>query len=195
MQDKPIAAREPRPHFLAAFVMTIIALCTICFAGMIHFSNQASQEAAADMSTLYLRELNAQTIGHFQTSLNAQFAQLRTAVNAVSEDDLADQASLSAFLTRMQDYNGFSFLAFLDDHGQYHCVDGTFPAASKISFIGKLLAGETDFISYNETILGDNVFLLGLAITPVTYEDRQFVGVLAGLDGHLSCTFSYTALC
>lgn len=164
------------------FIISVALACTVCFAIMIRASNIASQEAGVGMSTLYLRELNFQTIGHFETSLNAQFSQLKTAVNAVSDKDLQNQDTLKEYLARVQEYNKFSFLAFLDDQGEYHSVDGSFPAASKISFIGKLLKGEDNLISYNETVLGDNMFLLGSSITPVSYGGRRLIAVLAGLD-------------
>ncbi len=174
--------KKQHPHFAAIFVVCIITVCTASFLVMIQSSNRASQDAAVEMSTLYLRELTSQTIGHFQTSLNAQFSQLQTAVNSVSDTDLRDQDSLIGFLTRVQEYNHFSFLAFLDNEGEYHSAEGAFPAASKISFIGRLLDGDNDLISYNETILGDNMFLLGTTIKPVSYGDRTFIAVLAGLD-------------
>ena len=180
MQDTEIQKRRPRPSFTGLFTAAIVLACTVCFMGMIHFSNLASQEAATDMSTLYLRELTAQTIGHFQTSLRAQFSQLRTAVSAVSPRDLEDQEALSAFLTRVQGYNKFTFLAFLDDRGEYHSAEGAFPAASKISFLGRLQEG--DVVAYNETILGDDMLLLGATIEPEPFGDRTLIAVLAGLD-------------
>ncbi|GKH47288.1 hypothetical protein CE91St45_18500 [Oscillospiraceae bacterium] len=182
MEDLQPHERRKRPSFTALFLVSIILACTICFLGMIHFSNTVSRQAAMEMSTLYLRELTSQTVGHFQTSLRAQFAQLRTAVNALSDEDLEDQQALSDFLRQVQEYNNFTFLAFLDDHGEYHSVEGAFPAASKISSLGRLLEGEETFVSYNETILGDDILLLGATIRPQAYGDRTFIAVLAGLD-------------
>lgn len=182
MQDTEQHIQGQSPRFMIIFVISIVTACTVCFWGMIWSSNTASQVAAMEMSTLYLQELTAQTIGHFQTSMNSQFSQLRTAVSAVSEENLQDQDSLSEFLTQVQEYNSFSFLAFLDDRGEYHSMQGVFPAASKISFLGSLLAGEGNLVSYNETILGDNMLLLGTAIPPQTYGERTFIAVLAGLD-------------
>ena len=176
---------KSRPNTGAFFIAVIVLACLICFMFMIRASNTASQEAALEMSTLYLRELTAQTIGHFQTGLRAQFSQIRTAVSAVSNVELHSQAQLADYLKRVQTYNDFSFLAFLDDRGDYHSTEGTFPAASKISFLGRLLNGEDNLISYGETILGDNMLLLGTSIDPVPYGGRTFVAVLAGLEINL----------
>lgn len=182
MQNTELQARGRRPHRTALFIFCIIITCMACFGGMIYSSNMASQEAAVEISTLYLQELTAQTIGHFQTSLRAQFSQLKTAVSALSDNDLQDQKTLSAFLSEVQSYNSFSFLAFLDDHGEYHSAEGAFPAASKISFLGRLLDSENDLVSYDETILGDDMLLLGTSIAPESYGDRTLIAVLAGLD-------------
>ncbi len=178
-------AEEKRPRSAVFFIACVVVACVVCFTVMIFASNAASQEAAVEMSTLYLRELATQTIGHFQTSLRAQFSQIKTAVSALSKADLQSQETLADFLQSVQEYNSFSFLAFLDDRGEYHCAEGVFPAASKISFLGKLLNGGDNLISYGETILGDNMLLLGAAISPVGYGDRTFVAVLAGIDTSL----------
>lgn len=119
---------ERRFHNTLPFIICIIITCSACFFGMIYASNQASQEAGKEMSTFYLRELTSQTIGHFQTSLRAQFSQLKTAVSAVAKKDLQDKESLQKFLTQVEAENNFSFLAFLDDQGdlpQYRrCLSG-----------------------------------------------------------------------
>lgn len=182
MQDTMKDTTKRPKHFGLLFIGSIVIACAVCFFFMIRSSGRASQSAAVDMSTLYLRELNYQTIGHFETSLGAQFSQLRTAVNSVTDVDLQNRDTLTEFLSQVQSYNNFSFLAFLDGQGEYHSTEGVFPAASKISFIGKLLEGEDNLISYNETILGDNMFLLGASITPVECEGRTFIAILAGLD-------------
>ena len=182
MQETDKKPKRRRPHFVTLVIAAVVLVCTVSFLIMIRSSNKASQSAAVEMSTLYLRELTSQTIGHFNTSLEAQFSQLKTAVNSISGDNLRDQEALTGFLTQVQEYNHFTFLAFLDDQGEYHSADGVFPAASKISFIGKLIDGEDNIVSYNETILGDNMFLLGTAIIPVSYGDRTFIAALAGLD-------------
>ena len=175
---------KSRHHFVLLFITAIVLACAICFFFLIRSSNSASRNTALEMSTLYLRELNYQTIGHFETSLNAQFSQLKTVVNSVSEENLRDQDTLSNYLEQVQEYNHFTFLAFLDDKGEYHNAEGSFPAASKISFIGQLLNGDDNLISYNETILGDNMFLLGTPITSISYGERKFIAVLAGLDAN-----------
>ena len=173
------------------FILTVILASSASFFWLIRSASSLSQEAAVETSDLYLRELTSQTIGHFRTSLRGQFAQLKTAAGALTDEDTRDEPSLESFLNETQSNNGFSFLALLDDQGDYHSADGIFPAASKISFLGELLQGETELISYNETILGDNMLLLGLRIQPIQYGDRTFFAVLAGfstdtLSGQLS---------
>ena len=134
------------------------------------------------MDTLYLRELTTQTIGHFQTSINSQFSQLRTTAASMKDDDLRDSETLNAYLKRTKEYNNFNFFALVDEEGKYYCTDGVFPAASKISFLGRLLEGQSGLFSYNETILGEDMILIGDSINPIRYGEQKMVAVLAGLD-------------
>ena len=181
MRDTKNAAQIRRSHFVVLFITAIALACGVSFFFLIRSSGNASEDTALEISTLYLRELNFQTIGHFETSLNAQFSQLKTAVNSITEENLRTEKHLSEYLAQVQENNSFAFLAFLDDKREYHSVDGAFPAASKISFIGQLFNGADNLISFNETILGDNMFLLGASIT-LSFGDRTFIAVLAGLD-------------
>ncbi|BDF70999.1 hypothetical protein CE91St41_17730 [Oscillospiraceae bacterium] len=169
-------------RFVLIFIAAAVLICCVSFWWLLSSSVGTSRATAEEMSTLYLRELTTQTIGHFQTSLRGQFAQLRTAAATVSGEEVESETAYHAFLERTQEYNGFTFLAFLDSRGNYHSVDGVFPAASQISFLGRLLQGEEELVSYNETILGDNMLLLGTPIDPVAYGDETFVAVLAGYD-------------
>ena len=57
-----------------------------------------------------------------------------------------------------------------------------FPGASKISFLGRLLQGEKNLLSYNETILGDDIILIGDSVTPFAFGGHTMIAVLAGLD-------------
>lgn len=73
MENRDRKNRQGRPHYTVIFILLIVLTCTVCFGEMIRASNRVSQTAATEMSTLYLREMTSQTIGHFQTSLTAQF--------------------------------------------------------------------------------------------------------------------------
>ena len=66
--------------YVVSFFIIMAATCTFCFIWLIQASSKASQKAGIEMDTLYLRELTTQTIGHFHTSINSQFSQLRISV-------------------------------------------------------------------------------------------------------------------
>lgn len=167
---------------IIAFLCAAIIISAACFWVLIRSSAVISDEAATKMSGLYLQELTTQTIGHFQTSIKGQFDRLRTAAYAITAKDLKSEENVADFMMRTQETNGFSFLALLDDRGYYHSSDGVFPAASKISFLDELFKGTSDLISYDETLLGDNMLLLGIPIAPLQYGDTEFIAVLAGRD-------------
>ena len=173
--------RENRWYAIAFFIVMAVT-CTFCFIWMILTSSHNSQKAGIEMDTLYLRELTTQTIGHFQTSISSQFSQLRTSAASIKSEDLKDEECLNQYLKRTQEYNNFNFFALVDEEGKYYCTDGVFPAASKISFLGSLLEGKSGQISYNETILGEDLILIGDPIDPVPYGEHEMISVLAGLD-------------
>lgn len=168
--------------YVVSFFIIMTAACTLCFIWLIQASSKASQKAGVEMDTLYLRELTTQTIGHFHTSINSQFSQLRTSVASMKRDDLEDLESLKSYLEQARKHNEFNFFALVDDEGRYYCADGVFPGASKISFLGRLLQGEKNLLSYNETILGDDIILIGDSVTPFAFGGHTMIAVLAGLD-------------
>lgn len=181
MTDAIRKAKDNRGYVFLFFIVMAVA-CIFSFIGLISSSSRASQQAGLEMDTLYLRELTTQTIGHFQTGISSQFSQLKTSAASIQEEDLKNEESLAAYLARILDYNNFNFFALVDEDGKYYCREGVFPAASKISFLGPLLEGQADLLSYNETILGEDMILIGEPIEPVSFGEERLVGVLAGLD-------------
>jgi signal transduction histidine kinase/BarA-like signal transduction histidine kinase len=163
------------------FILAVLVVWLTCFVWLQRVSARASSEAVTEMSTIYLQELSTQKIGHLKTRISGQLSRLEMVGEALSEEDLENEQTLTAFLQRMQTANSFDFLAFVDDQGNYHSAEGTYPVASQISSMGALLAGE-QLISYDETISGDDMLLLGVDITPVTYGDGTLFAVIAGLN-------------
>ena len=135
----------------------------------------------AELNRMYLREMTAQIGSHFDTGLSARFSALHTIAGSVNGEDLQSQDTLTAFLTEAETYNDFQFLAFLDDNGFYYSEEGVRPAASRLSFLGDLLLGESDQISYSEALINENMIIMGVTIDPIAFGDRTFVAMLAGL--------------
>ena len=135
--------KNNRGYVILFFIVMAIA-CAFSFMCLIHTSSKASQRAGLEMDTLYLKELTTQTIGHFQTGISSHFSQLRTSAASIKEEDLINEDTLAAYFKRIQEYNNFNFFALVDEEGRYYCVEGVFPAASKIRFLGLLLEGQKD---------------------------------------------------
>lgn len=180
--SETISGKRKYIWYVVSFFIIMAAACTFCFIWLIQASSKASQKAGIEMDTLYLRELTTQTIGHFHTSINSQFSQLRISESSMKKEDLKDWESLKLYLEQVQKHNDFNFFALVDDEGRYYCADGVFPGASKISFLGQLLQGEKNLLSYNETIMGEDIILMGDSVTPFSFENHTMVAVLAGID-------------
>ncbi len=159
----------------------ILLICAGCFFWLIRSSEEITLSSETELNRIYLREMTAQIGSHFETGLNARFSALHTIAGSVNGEDLEDQDSLAAFLTEAEEFNDFQFLAFLDDDGLYYSAEGVRPAASRLSFLGKLLQGESDQVSYSEALLNENMIVMGVTIDPIAFGDRSFVAILAGL--------------
>ncbi|MDO5142684.1 MAG: response regulator [Eubacteriales bacterium] len=165
--------------------MMLLLLAAAIFAGSGWTTRTASAMAdktAAQISQLYLRELSSSTSKHMRSALQYHFAHLDSVARLLTDDIADDEQALLHYLNDMKETYQLSFLAFVDEDGFYHDGTGVYPAASKVSFLSKLLHGETHLISYNEKIQNDEVILLGTSLPPVPSRDVHFVGVLAGLD-------------
>ena len=176
-KEKPWC-RIPYHLFLAAAA----AVCVLCFYGLARSSSRHAADSGTELNRLYLREMTAQIISHFNTGLDARFALLRTVADSADQGDLEDEDSLTAFLKRAERDTEFGFLAFVDDQGMYYSKDGVRPAASRLSFLADLLEGESGLISYNEALLNENMIVMGTQIEPLTYGDQTFIAILGGFD-------------
>jgi len=168
--------------YMTLLVGITLVVFIACFLWLIQTASGETQKTTLQISELYLRELSEQTAGHFQTSITSYFAQMYTIADAFTKKDEKNQDILVSFLKNAQEINQFAFLAFIDAKGFYHSVDGVFPSASKISFLGELLQGKTELISYDETILGSNMLMLGITFDPISYKDTELIGMFAGMD-------------
>ena len=178
----------------------VLAICAGCFVWLIVSSEQITLSSGEKLNRMYLQELTAQIDSHFDTGLNARFSALHTIADSVNDDDLKDQAALTAFLQNAQEHNDFHFLAFLDENSLYYSVDGVRPAASRLSFLADLLQGKSNRISYNEALLNENMILVGVTIDPIVYGGNTFIAMLAGLtnesfSSHMALQNSETQTC
>lgn len=108
--SETISGKRKYIWYVVSFFIIMAATCTFCFIWLIQASSKASQKAGIEMDTLYLRELTTQTIGHFHTSINSQFSQLRISVSSMKKEDLKDWESLKLYLEQAQKHNDFNFL-------------------------------------------------------------------------------------
>ena len=160
----------------------IIAVCLLCFVWLIFSARGITADFVASLNSVYLREMMEQTASHFDTGLSARFANLRTAADCVSDKDLKDSDSLADYFIRMEEYNGFDFMAFIDENGIYYSKDGAYSAVTKLSFLAELLDGNSDQISYDETFFGENMIVIGTLTEPVSFGDKTFIGAIAGFS-------------
>ena len=162
--------------------VAVVLLCVALLAGMLGAYRAKTAQTITQISEVYLGELTDQIIGHFATSLNSQFAQVVTVMESVNERDLADLDHLQAFLRRQRENNGFTYVALLTEDGMCYTEKDVYPAISKINALSTLLQGKDRLVSANETILGDDMLLLGTPISGVSFGGQRMVAALVGMD-------------
>ncbi len=162
--------------------VAVVLLCAALLAGMLWTYRTKTDEAITQISGVYLGELTDQIIGHFETSLDSQFAQVITMMESAGEGDMADLDHLQAFLRRQRENNEFTYVALLTEEGMCYTDEDVYPAISKINSLSTLLQGKERLISANETILGDDMLLLGMPISGVSFGGERIVAALVGMD-------------
>ena len=156
--------RSQRAQF--AFFLSVVVLLLVCIVSFTKLGKRAAEgtwEATEELSEVYLEEISSRVLINLESSLDNNFAKLWTITRSIQAENLKDAESFESFIDEVKEHNQFDFLVFIDDAGMYHSLAGTRPAASKISFLAKLLQGETHLVSYDEAIWGDNMVLFGSA--------------------------------
>lgn len=165
-----------------AFIIISIILFALFAVWAWHVYRNETTDTVTRISEVYLREMSEQISGHFQTNLDSQFAQLKTMTNAIGSVELNNEEGLKDFLRQFQEDNHFSYAAFISSKGIAYTAQNSFPAASKIMALDRLLKGTGQLISINETIWGSDVLLLGTSITPKQLGKEQLVAVVVGIE-------------
>ena len=178
--SKKRSQRVQLAFFLSVAAMLLVSIVSFVILG--RQTGSKTRAATEELSEVYLKEISARVLINLENSIDNSFAKLWTITKSIQVEDLKDDESFESFIAEMKEHNQFDFLVFIDDAGMYHSLAGTRPAASKISFLAKLLQGETNLVSYNEAIWGDNMLLLGSAMKPVNYGENRLVAVVAGIS-------------
>ncbi|WP_195268012.1 response regulator [Eubacterium sp. 1001713B170207_170306_E7] len=180
---KATAAGPGKRHLgIVGPAIAIVLVCGIMLVGMVWANQKKTDETVTQISQVYLGELTNQMISHFSTSLNSQFAQVVTMMESIGSRNMESVADLQAYLSRQKESNGFTYVALLDDQGMCYTDQAVYSAISKINALDTLLRGEGRIISSNETILGDDMILLGTPIDDVSFQGRTIVAALVGMD-------------
>lgn len=166
-----------------AFILILI--CAFLMFFMLQKFQSRTDDTVSSISKAYLSELSSQTVGHLKTSLDSQFAKIVTTVDSINEADLKDLNSLQRFLKKQMKNNRFSYVAVLDSDGMCYTPDDVYSAISKINSLDTLLSGKGRLISSNETILGDDMILLGTPVSDIKFRGKQITAVLVGMDTHI----------
>lgn len=169
-------------RWMAVSSAGVVLLCTALLFAVLKNYQHRTDETITNITEAYLSELTALNSANMQTSLESQFAQITTMMKSAGETDLVDLEALQNFLRRQMKNNHFTYAAMLDGDGMCYTSDEVYPAISKINNLSALLDGEGILVSENERVLGDDMILLGTAVSGIRFEGKPIVAVLVGMD-------------
>ena len=178
--SKKRSQRAQFAFFLSVVVLLLVSIVSFIILG--RRTREGTWEATEELSAVYLKEISSRVLTNLEDGIDNNFAKLWTVAQSIQSEDLKDEESFKSFIAEMEEHNQFDFLVFIDDAGMYHSLAGMRPAASKISFLAQLLQGETNLVSYDEAIWGDNMVLFGSAMEPVDYGENRLVAVVSGIS-------------
>ncbi len=179
------AGRQQKIWIKTRFPLLIVGIffaCLMSFWWLGGKTREAVLKTGTQINTLYLSEMTSRTINNLKVSLDNRFLELWMVAENMENREFFSGEELSEWIGETEEHSSFDFFAFIDSEGMYIGREGKFPAASRISFLGELLMGETDRISYNESPLGDNMILLGTSFQPVTVDGVSYVAVVGGFS-------------
>lgn len=167
---------------IIVFSLTAVLISAVLLVGMFFTYRTTTDKAITQISEIYLSELSGQMISHFSTSLSSQFAQIMTIMDSAKAEDFESLENLQHFLQQQKENNDFPYVALLTQDGICYTDTQVYPAISKIHSLNALLQGGERIISANETILGDNMLLIGVPIHTKMFGDKQVIAALVGMD-------------
>ncbi len=165
----------------SAFAFTILLVCGLVV-WLISSASGITSNFTENMNTMYLREMTNLTQANFKSGLSMRYSLLKSIAESVNDEDMENMDNMSRFITYAEQNNDFEFMAFVDRDGYYYSRDGKRPAASQLSFLAQLLAGEDKLISYNETFIDSNMIVLGTQIVPIKCGDTEIIAIIAGFS-------------
>ncbi len=166
-------------RFYIVLMLAIVLVCLLV-SWLIFAAGGITSDFTKNMNAMYLREMTNLTQANFKSGLSMRYSVLKSVAESVNDEDMESQEALERFITDAEHNNDFEFMAFIDRDGFYYSKDGKRPAASKLSFLAQLLAGEEELVSYNETFLDNNMIVLGTQIAPIPFEGTDMIAIIAG---------------
>ena len=165
-----------------AVLLLAIALVCLLVGWLIAAAAGITSDFTKNMNTLYLREMTNLTQANFKSGLSLRFSGLRAVAESVNREDTESLEAMERFIINAEQNNDFEFMAFVDKDGFYYSKDGKRPAASKLSFLARLLNGEDELVSYNETFSDNNMIVLGTQISPIHFDGTDITAIIAGFS-------------
>ena len=167
---------------LIAFI-GIAAVMVILVLGSI-WTGKRAQEDAEDavrmVSHLYLDELAGRREQVVSENLHDRVADLNTAVELLTEEDLQDKAHMEQYQAKMKKLFGLSKFAFVDKEGITYTSSGTRNDVDKYQFDYRTITGPE--ISVADLDTPDKKVIIAVPVGPIPFDGHELTVCFMEID-------------
>ncbi len=149
-------------------VVAVILIASTWFTGQ--SAKQATEDAVRSVSMFYLDELAGRREQVVATKLKTSIADLQTAVELMTADDLSDVEHLQEYQARMKKLYGLEKFAFVDENGLIYTSLGTQDNIADYDFDYQALTNPKTFVKDQGD--GDKKVIIAVPVEGLSLEGK-----------------------
>jgi len=149
--------------------------------GLIGFMTSKTEDTIAEVSNIYMSEINNQIQQKFSSILQLRLLQLRGVYDRTPPDTDMSREDILKELQISAEVRGFSSLDMLDENGRLESVYGNMISVIGVDGIMDELKQNGDFVArgYNEA--GEGILLFGIAADYCLADGGKGIALMAGI--------------
>ncbi len=173
--------RQGKPYVLVSMLAVVVLLVLVLSTGWFMDSSQKATEASVhNVSEFYLEEISSQTGHQLQGGIQHQLQNLQTAIRAIQEADLTDQAALKDYISSTATYYEFDFFAIADKNGVLYTSDSTLHDSSQFDFLSDIDFSDPE-ISIDQSLGPQNMILIAVPIFDLQLQGTPLSDGIVGI--------------
>ena len=142
----------------------------------------STEQAVDRLSDFYLQELAGRRSQVVSSMIDTNIEQMQRAMNAVTEDDLASEASLRSFIGKIETLYDLDLFAVVDEADVVYCRYATYMGGSRYDFLSMDLSRSGPVISTVHQYGGTKKICIVIPLSGLTFMDRELKACFVQTD-------------